>query len=328
MANRASLKHFLIAHPGNHHRPHMLRPIALLVVAAIITIQQLSPWSPTLRQQGIVLAYATSINPIELLKVSNAERVKAGLPPFRIDYRLNASASDKATDMVNSDYWAHVSPTGVQPWHWFEQEHYTYAYAGENLAKDFDTSAGVIQGWMNSQTHRDNLLNSHYSDIGFAVLNGTLQGKETTLVVAHYGAIAAAQSQAVVQPPVAAKVANTTPPATPTVSATPTPSPSTNITSKPLTQPSATVEGASSKRVKYSIFKPLPASQTLTTGSKISLSLLLLLVLLMLTTHFTVWKKKVLHGFSHRYKLRVATELGFVGAGIVVIIVRSFGIVN
>jgi hypothetical protein len=322
----ASAKHIFIAHRGNHHRPHLLRPLALLVVGVIITLQQLSPWHPVLHSQGAVLAYASNINPIELLKSSNAERVKAGLPPFRIDYRLNASASDKAADMFAADYWSHVSPTGVQPWHWFEQEQYVYAFAGENLAKDFDTSAGVIQGWMNSQTHRDNLLNSHYSDIGFAVQNGTLQGKETTLVVAHYGALArpVAQTQSVVPPPVTAA-----PVAPKTIGAPaplPPPTQSPILVQKPIS--AAKVEAISPEKVAYSAFKPLPASQTLTMGSKLSLTLLLLILLTMLASHFTVWRKKVLHGFSHRYKLRVATELALAGAGIVVIIIRSYGIVN
>src|SRR5690606_22355375 len=55
------------------------------------------------------------------------------------------------------------------------------------LARDFDTSQGVINGWLNSPSHRENMLTAGYKDIGIAVLNGVLDGHETTLVVQLFG---------------------------------------------------------------------------------------------------------------------------------------------
>jgi len=89
--------------------------------------------------------------------------------------------------MFDDNYWAHVSPSGREPWDFFDQQNYTYIYAGENLAKNFATSSGVIEGWMNSQGHRENLLNDNYTEIGIAAVNGQLEGEDTTLVVALYG---------------------------------------------------------------------------------------------------------------------------------------------
>jgi hypothetical protein len=93
----------------------------------------------------------------------------------------------KATDMFAKDYWAHVSPDGTTPWVWIRKAGYNYLYAGENLARGFDTSASVVNAWMNSPEHRANLLSSNYTDIGFAVQSGTLTGTETTLVVQEFG---------------------------------------------------------------------------------------------------------------------------------------------
>ncbi|MEO7617463.1 MAG: CAP domain-containing protein, partial [Candidatus Saccharibacteria bacterium] len=292
---------------------------------------------------GTVLAYATDITPVELLNDTNAERTKVGLAPLRLESRFNASSSDKANDMFTNNYWAHVSPTGVQPWHWFEQENYSYSYAGENLAKNFDTSAGVTQGWMNSQTHRDNLLNPNYVDVGFSVKNGTLTGEQTTLVVAHYGTVAKAPVAAATTPApksvaptvlaatpqpkasvVPTPVSATTPAPTATpIAATPRVAPTT-----PQVTPLAKVEVASPTPTTYSFFNPLSASKSLSAGSKISLSLLAVLGIIMLLTHFTVWRRRVIHGFAHSYKLRAVSELAIIGVGIIIVIIRSFGSVT
>ena len=337
-------KHATIAHPGNHHRPHLIRPLALALVGLAVIVQQFYPLGQHVARTGAVLAYANDINPIDLLNGTNAERTKVGLAPLRLEARLNASSSDKARDMFANSYWAHVSPTGVQPWYWFEQEHYAYSYAGENLAKNFDTSAGVMQGWMNSQTHRDNLLNPHYVDVGFSVLNGTLTGEQTTLVVAHYGTVAQAPVTApapTISPvapvafiatpkPIVSKTPTPTPITTQAPSASPvapTPSPLLSPAAVPAT-PQAKVETASPVRTTYSFFNPLAANKSLATGSKISLSLLISLGLIMVLTHFTVWRRRIIHGFTHSYKLRAATELAIIGIGIIIVIVRSFGAVN
>jgi hypothetical protein len=44
-------------------------------------------------------------------------------------------------------------PSGIQPWYWFGKAGYAYSYAGENLAKDFDTSAGAAVAWFRQHLH-------------------------------------------------------------------------------------------------------------------------------------------------------------------------------
>ena len=89
--------------------------------------------------------------------------------------------------MFEKGYWAHNAPDGATPWDFIHGEGYRYTYAGENLARDFSYSKDVVDAWMASPSHRDNLMRPEYQEIGFAVVNGTLNGSETTLVVQMFG---------------------------------------------------------------------------------------------------------------------------------------------
>jgi hypothetical protein len=133
------------------------------------------------------LGYASQISPAEIIRLTNEDRQAQGLAPVKLDSQLTAAALQKASDMFARNYWAHVSPTGTQPWFFITQAGYTYRYAGENLARDFSDPQSVVQAWMNSPSHRENLLNSRYEDIGVAVVDGNLEGRETTLVVQMFG---------------------------------------------------------------------------------------------------------------------------------------------
>lgn len=134
-----------------------------------------------------VLGYATDIKVDELLFYTNELREKNGLNVLALNDSLSKAAAAKAVDMFKNDYWAHTSPSGKEPWDFIIGAGYDYIYAGENLAVDFSKSKDVVIAWDNSPSHRDNLLSHKYSEIGFAVVNGELQGRKTTLVVQMFG---------------------------------------------------------------------------------------------------------------------------------------------
>lgn len=134
-----------------------------------------------------VLGYASNIYVDELLKYTNQKRAEFGLSPLSMNSELSKAAEAKAKDMFSKNYWAHVSPDGIQPWDFILNAGYDYSYAGENLAKNFTTSKEVVDAWYDSPSHRENLLGENYQDIGFAVVNGVLDGYETTLVVQTFG---------------------------------------------------------------------------------------------------------------------------------------------
>jgi len=134
-----------------------------------------------------VLGLASSITSEELINLTNQERKKNGLDELKLNPALVEAATQKATDMINKNYWAHTSPEGKTPWSFFKSADYSYLYAGENLARDFINSEAVVQAWMDSPTHRDNILSSRYQEIGLVVINDTFQGQETSLVVQLFG---------------------------------------------------------------------------------------------------------------------------------------------
>lgn len=131
-----------------------------------------------------------------LVDLANTDRTSQDLPALTIDAQLTKAAQLKANDMAQYSYFAHVSPTGVDPWHWFSQAGYKFDYAGENLAVDFSDSDAVNTAWMNSPTHRENILDPHYTEIGIATAEGVYEGHPTTFVVQEFGTPAGATAEA------------------------------------------------------------------------------------------------------------------------------------
>ncbi len=134
-----------------------------------------------------VLSYADNINVLDLLNDTNRIRQERGISNLKMNAQLSRAAEAKAQDMLEKDYWAHTSPDGKEPWDFIISSGYDYLYAGENLAVDFNNSDSVVEAWYDSPSHRENLLNDKYTEIGFAVVNGELEGRETTLVVQMFG---------------------------------------------------------------------------------------------------------------------------------------------
>lgn len=134
-----------------------------------------------------VLGYATNVSVSELLKYTNSVRESKGLNDLKLNEELSKAAKSKAENMFKENYWAHTSPSGKEPWDFIISSGYDYFYAGENLAVDFDESKDVVDAWYNSPSHKDNLVNKNYVDIGFAIVNGELQGRKTTLIVQMFG---------------------------------------------------------------------------------------------------------------------------------------------
>jgi hypothetical protein len=179
------LYHFL-PHPEEKRRASLLSHHAFLFYCLMILFF-IGFFKFVPRYAPGILGYASDITVNDLLNLTNERRTQAGLSSLKVNSALSRAAEKKARDMFNNDYWAHVSPTGTQPWYFILAENYDYIYAGENLAKNFSTSDEVVDAWYASPTHRDNLLNPHYDEIGFAVVDGVLDGYETTLVVQMFG---------------------------------------------------------------------------------------------------------------------------------------------
>ena len=172
----------------NQYRPHLIRRYGLLLIISVAIALQ---FGYNFTKTGSVLGRVVNITPAGLLAATNDQRAKDGLPGLRESERLSQAAMLKANDIIQNQYWDHTSPSGVEPWQWIQKTNYTYSEAGENLARDFSTADGTVAGWMASEKHRENMLKPSYSDVGFAVTTGELNGKPTTIVVALYAKPAA-----------------------------------------------------------------------------------------------------------------------------------------
>ena len=121
------------------------------------------------------------------------------VPELAINPQLTSAAEKKAKHMFEYNYWAHIAPNGTDPWSFILGEKYDYLYAGENLAKNFTNSEDVVEAWYKSPSHRENLINGKYTEVGFATVNGVLDGYETTLVVQLFGRSRTAPQQIAVR---------------------------------------------------------------------------------------------------------------------------------
>ena len=107
----------------------------------------------------------------------NAYRAEAGLAPLHEDARLELAAEDRMRDMEEQEYWAHQSPDGRSPFLWLAQRNYVFSFAGENLARGFETPEVLVSSWMESQGHRANIMSPMFQDCGIAIIDGSTIGR-------------------------------------------------------------------------------------------------------------------------------------------------------
>ena len=172
--------------PENKKRAHLISNKAIVIYCLMIIFATTAVRVVPKLFPG-VLGYASNITVKDLLDYTNKKREDAKVSDLILNPKLTLAAQQKAKDMFKTGYWAHVSPDGTEPWDFILAQKYDYIYAGENLAKNFSTSKEVVQAWYNSPSHKSNLLSANYDEVGFAVVNGVLNGYETTLVVQMFG---------------------------------------------------------------------------------------------------------------------------------------------
>ena len=188
MSITGKLRHWFTPHAGNNFRARLLHNSGIVAIIGIILTGNI--FLRLLDSTNLhILGFTSSVTIDEVLRATNQERLGAGLSALNYSEKLSDAARRKAANMFEEDYWAHNSPSGKSPWVWFKEVGYNYTYAGENLAKDFGDTSRMISAWMASPTHRDNITSSKYTQIGLAVVPGTLQGQETVLVVQLFGTL-------------------------------------------------------------------------------------------------------------------------------------------
>lgn len=246
----------VIPDPDNDYRPLALRHRTLSAVTALLLISKLVAVSAI----ALIPAPAelSTITSAKIVELTNAERQKKGVGKLGVNSLLAAAAQQKAQHMLDKDYFAHISADGVTPWFWMAKVGYEYEMAGENLAIDFTQAEDVVAAWLASPSHRDNMLQGAYSDIGVAVASGEFQGGTSIVVVQMFGkGVGPATSPAVAGKQAAPSIAPTPVPSpAPAVAATPEPAPVPADTTAPG-EPRIAVSGGTN--VKDSVYVTIEA---------------------------------------------------------------------
>ncbi len=214
--------------------------VALLVV--VVGLGAIANAPLLVRSMPEVAAVISAV----LVELTNNDRTTSGLGTLAQSPTLTAVAQAKADDMAVKGYFAHTSPEGVTPWHWFSEAGYKFSYAGENLAVDFSESDDVERAWMNSPTHRANIVGTQFTEIGIATANGTYQGRPTTFVVQEFGTTAPGEQGLRTEP-----------------SSAPAPEASTKSSPKPKPVPVATTTPP--RVVRDVVLSPAPETVALAT---------------------------------------------------------------
>lgn len=179
-------RHLFTPHHSNNFRARILYNsslffLSLMFVFLAIGVSYVRTTHPS------VLGISYSITTDELLQDTNKARQENGMGILTINEKLSSAAQQKAQYMFLHNFWAHFAPDGTTPWSFIKNSGYDYVYAGENLAKGFNSSGDIVKAWMNSPSHRENMLSTKYKDVGFAVVEGNLLGENTVLVVQMFG---------------------------------------------------------------------------------------------------------------------------------------------
>jgi uncharacterized protein YkwD len=240
------LRHFFLPHPETHKKAHLITTQAFAVYLIFFIVLQFG-FNFVAKVRPEVLSAAANVDSNEIIRLTNIERAKHGLPELKYNPALEVAAQKKGENMIAENYWAHFAPSGKSPWDFITGSGYRYTYAGENLARNFTDSTAVVEAWMNSPTHKENIVNPQYQDIGIAVLQGNLLGQQTILVVQEFGK------------PMPSFIASAdTPPAEPSSAIAPaetTPSPTTAPTQSPVLEPTQAPQAAE--------VTPLPTSRSI-----------------------------------------------------------------
>jgi hypothetical protein len=183
---RKFLRHFFSPGSSNNYRPRILHPqILILFILFFFSLGLLMSF--TRQNYPQVLGVSSDISIDQLLVLTNQQRQLNGLPPLSIDSNLDQAALNKGNYMFAKDFWAHIAPDGTTPWSFIKSSGYNYSFAGENLARGYYNAQDVVNAWMASPSHKENMLSKNYKDVGFAVLTGKLNGEDTVLVVEMLG---------------------------------------------------------------------------------------------------------------------------------------------
>lgn len=219
--------------------PHRSKYSVLLLTALVLLTTRLG--------LGAIFSSASDITVGSIIGQVNKERSDRNIPTLITNSKLSAAAASKSSDMIARKYFSHVDPDGNYIWDKIVAFGYTpYTILGENLAVDFSDVEGLMSAWINSPTHRANILNANFKDQGVGVAYGNTSNDEFGIAITNaFGS----QPSASTPKPAPAPAPSPTPAPKPAPAPAPNPAPKPAPAPAPVQQPKTVVK----KGLKISI---------------------------------------------------------------------------
>ncbi|HNZ86136.1 MAG TPA: CAP domain-containing protein [bacterium] len=129
----------------------------------------------------VAMAYS-NIHPEKIIELVNKERINNNSQSLRINKQLMEAANNKAKYLIDNNIFEHNS-NNKKFSDWVKEVDYDYSFIGENLAENFKNSETAVNAWLNSPSHKENMLNNNFTETGVAVI----QKNNRIIVVQIFG---------------------------------------------------------------------------------------------------------------------------------------------
>jgi hypothetical protein len=163
--------------------------LSILLAVLLIGYMTEGIWEPQfLPSQAVVGEIPPSLTVQGIIFYTNKARLEiGGLPPLRENSLLNRIAADRLRDMFAHQYFAHESPTGESVTDLAQRRGYQYKILAENIGLGLNSDEKMVQGWLQSPSHRENILRPECTEIGVAVGQGWLKKRKAWVSVQVFG---------------------------------------------------------------------------------------------------------------------------------------------
>lgn len=186
---KKTIKKYFIPHAANNYHPHILHgkrffwytALAAAIKVMVVVFVLLLP------EEAFLMPEILAVQQDKVIALTNEFRKKSGLPELKENIRLFSSSGAKAEDMAREQYFSHQSPKGKTLSFFLDQAGYQYRVAGENLAVGYFDAQETVEAWKASPTHRANLLDKDFTEIGVGARRGVFEGASSVFLAQHFG---------------------------------------------------------------------------------------------------------------------------------------------
>ncbi|GHF27439.1 hypothetical protein GCM10010218_05500 [Streptomyces mashuensis] len=144
------------------------RTARLVIATAAAGVAGILAWAPA-AQAAPAAAVPQDGARQKITDLVNKERHEAGCAPVRLNDQLNLAAQRHSDDMANRHFFSHTNPDGPGPGKRITAAGYRWTAYGENIAYGQPTAADVMNDWMHSDGHRENILDCSFTEIGVGI---------------------------------------------------------------------------------------------------------------------------------------------------------------